>query len=115
MRARATELTMGTSAAAGPRRAWRRGGEGGDFAFLLLVHVTVLTPRPCFLGCTRAMPQLLQSPSPTSLCAHGLLVWLCSYMELAWALCIPSLDLLTVFHRCADRSKDYAPADLSLR
>jgi len=26
-----------------------------------------------------------------------------SYMEVAWALCVPSLDKLTVFHRCNDR------------
>ena len=34
-------------------------------------------------------------------------------MELAWALCIPSLDALTVFHKCANRAKDYSLADLA--
>ena len=33
--------------------------------------------------------------------------------ELAWALCIPSLDKLSVFHKCQNRARDYAAADVA--
>jgi len=35
-------------------------------------------------------------------------------MEVAWALCVPSLDLVTVFHQCHNRAKDYPPEDVAL-
>jgi len=37
-----------------------------------------------------------------------------AYMEVAWALCIPSLDYVTVFHKCQNRAKDYPSEDVAL-
>ena len=34
--------------------------------------------------------------------------------KLAWAMCIPSLDQLTVFHKCKDRAKDYPTEDVAM-